>query len=116
MVDDVEEQREIPAAILLELGYRVTTAANGEEAVMLAARERVDLLLLDMILGEGMDGLDAYRAILVHAPGQRAIITSGFSETERIAEAMRLGVGQYIKKPYMIAKLGRAIREELEKS
>lgn len=116
VVDDVEEQREIAAAILLELGYRVTTAASGEEAVMLAARERFDLLLLDMILGEGMDGLAAYRAILVHAPGQRAIITSGFSETERIAEAMRLGVGQYIKKPYMIAKLGRAIREELEKS
>ena len=88
-------------------------SGSGEEAVRLAGRERFDLLLLDMILGEGMDGLDAYRSILVHAPGQRAIITSGFSETERIAEAMRLGVGQYIKKPYMIAKLGQAIREEL---
>ena len=113
VVDDVAEQREIVSTILKELGYRVTTAGSGEEAVRLAGRERFDLLLLDMILGEGMDGLDAYRSILVHAPGQRAIITSGFSETERIAEAMRLGVGQYIKKPYMIAKLGQAIREEL---
>jgi Response regulator containing CheY-like receiver, AAA-type ATPase, and DNA-binding domains len=91
----------------------VTTVASGEEAVRLVARQRFDLVLLDMILGEGMDGLNTYQSILVHAPGQRAIITSGFSETERIAQALQLGVGQYIKKPYMIAKLGRAIREEL---
>ncbi|ADW16246.1 integral membrane sensor hybrid histidine kinase [Desulfobulbus propionicus DSM 2032] len=113
VVDDIVEQREIASSILRELGYQVTTVASGEEAVRLVARQRFDLVLLDMILGEGMDGLDTYQSILVHAPGQRAIITSGFSETERIAQALQLGVGQYIKKPYMIAKLGRAIREEL---
>jgi C4-dicarboxylate-specific signal transduction histidine kinase/ActR/RegA family two-component response regulator len=116
VVDDVEEQREIAATILSELGYRVTVVDSGEEAVRLMRRQRFDLVLLDMILGEGMDGLDTYRQMLVHAPGQRAIITSGYSETDRIAEALQLGVGQYIKKPYMITKLGRAIREELAAS
>lgn len=83
---------------------------------MLAARERFDLLLLDMILGEAMDRAGR----LSHHPGPCAGAAGDHHqrlfETERIAEAMRLGVGQYIKKPYMIAKLGRAIREELERS
>jgi CheY-like chemotaxis protein len=113
VVDDIPEQREIASTILSELGYRVTTAASGAEAVHLAGEEKFDLLLLDMILGEGMDGLDTYRRIVALAPGQPAIITSGFSETDRIAEAIRIGVGQYIKKPYMINKLGQAIRDEL---
>ena len=115
VVDDVEEQREIATAILTELGYRVTTAGSGPEALALARHERFDLLLLDMILANGMDGLETYRQFIVHAPGQKAIITSGFSESERVIEAMRLGVGCYIKKPYTIAKLGRALREELAK-
>lgn len=116
VVDDVEEQREIASSILTELGYRVTTAGSGPEALALARRERFDLVLLDMILGNGMDGLETYRQFIGLAPGQKAIITSGFSESERVAGAMRLGVGCYIKKPYTIAKLGRALREELAKS
>jgi DNA-binding NtrC family response regulator len=60
-----------------------------------------------------MDGLDTYRSIIKKTPGQVAIITSGFSETDRIAEAIRLGVGQYIKKPYMIGRLAVAIHDEL---
>ncbi len=113
VIDDVDEQREIASTILTELGYKVATAGSGEEALELARQEPFDLLLLDMILGTGLDGLDTYRQFLVFAPGQKAIITSGFSETERITEALRLGVGQYVKKPYMIAKLGLAIRKEL---
>ncbi len=113
VVDDIAEQREIAASILMELGYQVTTAASGEEAVRLFAEQPFDLVLLDMILGEGMDGLDTYRQMIRQVPEQPAIITSGFSETDRIAEAIRLGVGQYIKKPYMIKKLGQALRDEL---
>lgn len=115
VVDDVEEQRQIASSILSELGYRVVLAASGEEAADLARTERFDLLLLDMILGPGMDGLDTYKRWLALHPGQKAVITSGFSETERIAEALRIGVGRYIKKPYTIAKLGEAIRKELDR-
>ncbi len=113
VVDDIPEQREIASGILRQLGYKVTTADSGEEAVRLASAEKFDLLLLDMILGTGMDGLDTYQRIQAMAPGQPAIITSGYSQTGRVAEAIRLGAGRYIKKPYMITTLGQAIREEL---
>ena len=75
----------------------------------------VDMLILDMIMAPGIDGLETYRRILEKNPGQLAIITSGFSETERVKDALRLGAGQYIKKPYTLEKIGVAVKKELEK-
>ena len=63
----------------------------------------------------GIDGLTTYKKILRLHPAQKAIITSGFSETDRVKEALRLGVGRYIKKPYTLEKIGIAVKEELEK-
>ena len=115
VVDDIKEQREIAFTILSELAYSVNIVSSGEEAIEYIKRNSVDLLVLDMIMEPGIDGLDTYKRILEVHPGQRAIIASGFSETERIKEAQRLGAGKYIKKPYTLEKIGLAIREELEK-
>ena len=76
---------------------------------------KVDLLVLDMIMDPGMDGLDTYRKILEIKPEQKAIIVSGFSETERVNEAQALGAGAYVKKPYVMEKLGMAVRKELDR-
>jgi len=62
----------------------------------------------------GMDGLDTYRKILEIQPQQKAIIVSGFSETERVSRAQELGAGAYIKKPYVLESLGLAVRKELD--
>lgn len=91
----------------------MTTAPNGEAALALLRKTRFDLLVLDMIMDPGMDGLDTYKAVVALHPGQRAIIASGFSETERVREAMRLGAGPYIKKPYTWINLGQAVRTAL---
>ena len=115
MVDDVKEQRKIASSILSELGYSVTVASSGEEAVEYLQKESVDLLLLDMIMDPGMDGLDTYKQVLKLHPRQKAIISSGFSETKRVKEAQELGGGQYIKKPYALENIGIAVRSELDK-
>ena len=115
VVDDVEEQREIASAVLKKLGYSVTTVSSGEEAVEYMKGNSADLLILDMIMDPGIDGLETYRRILELCPGQKAIIASGFSETDRVKEAQRLGAGKYIKKPYTLEKIGIAVKEELEK-
>ena len=115
VVDDVQQQREIAAAILTQLGYTVRTVASGEEAVDDMQNQCADLLVLDMIMESGIDGLETYRRIMCHRPGQKAIITSGYSETSRVSEAQRLGAGQYLKKPYTIANLGIAVKEELKR-
>ncbi|GAB6908623.1 putative Histidine kinase [Desulfosarcina cetonica] len=113
VVDDIDAQRQIASDLLTQLGYRVTTAPNGEAALALLRKTRFDLLVLDMIMDPGMDGLDTYKAVVALHPGQRAIIASGFSETERVREAMRLGAGPYIKKPYTWINLGQAVRTAL---
>jgi YesN/AraC family two-component response regulator len=64
----------------------------------------------------GMDGLETYEKILEIKVRQRAIIVSGFSETDRVRRAMGLGVGAYLRKPYSLNDLARAVRSELNKS
>jgi len=116
VVDDVAQQRDIASVLLTKLGYSVKVAASGEEAVEYMKENSTDLLVLDMIMAPGIDGLDTYIKILELHPGQKAIITSGFSETDRVKEAQRLGAGQYIKKPYTLEKIGLAVKAELGKS
>lgn len=113
IIDDIQEQREIASRILIKLGYEAVTMASGEKALEYLKSEKVDLVLLDMIMDPGMDGLETYREIVKIYPLQRAVIASGFSETERVRETQKLGAGRYIKKPYTLEGIGLAIKEEL---
>ena len=115
VIDDVEEQRKIASGMLEELGYSVVSVSSGEEAVEYLTTNKIDLLILDMIMDPGMDGLDTYKKILEIHPEQKAIIASGFSETDRAKELQNLGAGAYIKKPFLLEKIGIAVKEELEK-
>ena len=115
VVDDLKEQRELVSAMLKKLGYTVAAASSGEEAVAYLQTNSSDLLVLDMIMAPGMDGLDTYRQVLKLHPRQKAIIASGYSETDRIKEAQKLGAGQYIKKPYTLEKIGIAVKNEFKK-
>jgi signal transduction histidine kinase/ActR/RegA family two-component response regulator len=116
VVDDIPEQRRIAALMLEKLGYQVHTVESGEQAVEFLKDKSVDILILDMIMDPGIDGCETYRRILMRHPGQRAVIASGYAESERIYEAQRLGAGPYIKKPYTLGKIGRAVRAELDRS
>ena len=73
----------------------------------------MDLVLLDMILEEDMDGLDTYKEIIKINPGQKTLIVSGYSESDRVKEAERLGVNGFIQKPYKIEEIGLTIQEIL---
>ena len=115
VVDDVKEQRNIASSILSMLGYTVATKANGEEALEFIKNQPADLVILDMVMSAGMDGLDIYKKILELRPEQKVIIISGFSETDRIKAALELGAGTYIKKPYLMETIAYAVREALDK-
>jgi len=115
VVDDVKEQREIATKILKKLDYSVSTVSSGEEAVDYLKDNSVDLLILDMIMDPGIDGYETYKRIIEFHPGQKALIASGFSETDRVKEAQRLGAGAYVKKPFLLEKIGVAVRDELNR-
>jgi DNA-binding NarL/FixJ family response regulator len=63
----------------------------------------------------GIDGCETYRQIVKLHPHQKALIASGYSESERVREAQRLGAGTYVKKPYTLEKIAMAVREELDR-
>jgi PAS domain S-box-containing protein len=115
VVDDEASQREISCRMLEVLGYRPQAVSSGEEAVAYLETGAVDLVLLDMIMDPGMNGRATYEQIVKLHPGQKAIIISGFAETDEVLEAQRLGAGQFLKKPVTLGKLGLAVKEELEK-
>jgi signal transduction histidine kinase/CheY-like chemotaxis protein len=115
VIDDVPEQREVACRILETMGYSVHAVGSGEEAVEYLKQVSADLLLLDMLMEPGMDGLETYRRIIEIHPGQKALMVTGFSETSRVKEALKLGAGGYVKKPYLLDQIGRAVRAELDR-
>jgi two-component system cell cycle sensor histidine kinase/response regulator CckA len=62
-----------------------------------------------------MDGLETYRRVLDIHPGQKALIVSGFSETDRVREAQTLGAGAYVRKPYIMERIALAVRKERDR-
>jgi len=114
VIDDLYNQRVIAKNILEKLGYSVNTVASGEDAIDYIKKNPQDIIVLDMIMEPGIDGLETYREILKFYPNQKAIIASGFSENERVKETQEIGAGIYIKKPYTIENIGLAIKNELK--
>lgn len=120
LVDDDRLQIEVMGRLLRKLGYTVESARSGEEALRLmeagrATRELPDLVVLDMVMGSGMDGAQTFERMKALRPGQKSIIVSGYSESPRVDLAQSLGAGAYLRKPVTIEKLGRAVREELDR-
>jgi len=104
IVDDVKGQRDLAAKMLGKLNYSVASVSSGEEAVAYLKGRQIDLMVLDMIMDPGMDGLDTYKQVIEIHPQQKAIIVSGFSESDRVTAALALGAGAYVKKSPMSRK------------
>ncbi len=113
LVDDDAEQRSLGESILRIMGYRIEIAASGEEALAFLKTRTAELVLLDMIMEPGMDGLDTFQQILLTRPHQKVIIVSGYSETDRIKKALELGVRSYVKKPYGLEELSIVVQNVL---
>jgi len=114
VVDDEASQREIACQLLTSLGYQAQAAASGEEAVGCIQRQPFDLVLLDMIMRQGLDGRATYERILEVRPGQKAVIASGHVETEDVRAALNLGAGAFLRKPYRAGLLGITLRRVLD--
>ena len=115
IVDDDQVQREVSGNLLKKMGYEVVSRESGEKAVEYIRQNPVDLVILDMVMPGGMDGTDTYREMLNINPDQKALILSGYAETERVRQARHLGVGGFIRKPLTLKAISRAVRSELDR-
>jgi two-component system cell cycle sensor histidine kinase/response regulator CckA len=114
IIDDVKIQRDICTQFLTQLGYRVKSVPSGEDALCYLENRKVDLLVLDIVMNPGINGLETYKRILRLHPDQKAVIASGFTETKLVKEAQQLGAGPFLKKPYTLEQIGSVIKNMLQ--
>lgn len=116
VIDDLHSQRQLASRMLSALGYRVMTAANGEESMQMLTQPKsdFDLVIIDMQMGSGADGLDTYRMIQKQDPSLPCLLSSGYSETERVEIGLQEGVKAFVRKPYTQAVLGAAVDSALK--
>ncbi|MBU4011684.1 MAG: response regulator, partial [Proteobacteria bacterium] len=115
VVDDVKEQRDVASNLLGYLGYTINTVPSGEMAIEYLQNKTADIILLDMIMEPGIDGMETCDRILGNNPKQKIIICSGYSETAMVKQALKLGACGYVKKPYRIKEIAKAVRETLDR-
>lgn len=114
IVDDEAQLRDIASQILESLGYVVSSVSSGESAITFVKKEPVDLLMIDMLMEPGINGYQTYKKILEHNPTQKAIIVSGFSESDDVKATLKLGAGEFIKKPYSVNQLALTVKQILQ--
>jgi PAS domain S-box-containing protein len=111
VVDDEQQLRDIASRMLTSLGHTARTASSGEEAVFVLQREKFDVVLLDMVMDPGMNGRQTYEEIIKNDANQKALIVSGYSETEDVKQLLALGIGGFINKPFSLAELSLALQK-----
>ncbi|RKX20712.1 MAG: hypothetical protein DRP51_05320 [Candidatus Zixiibacteriota bacterium] len=115
VVDDDDVQRKVATELLKKLGYNVGTVESGEKAIEFLRENSPDLVILDMVMPGGIDGAETYQRILEISPNQKAIILSGFSESDRVLKAQKLGAGAFVRKPVTGQVIATAVRAELDR-
>ena len=115
VVDDNKIQRHILQTLLTTLNYEVETANNGEEAlhIMENSDKQFDLLILDVSMPPGMSGCATYKEALRINPNQKAIIASGYIDSDKVKSATDLGIKYFIHKPYSIQYIAEKVHKTL---
>jgi PAS domain S-box-containing protein len=114
VVDDEKIPREMAASMLESIGHRVLRAAGGKQALRVFEkyRDKVDLVLLDVMMPK-MDGNETFLRLLEIAPDIRVLFSSGYLEEMVLPESTRGRARGFLKKPFTVEELARAIRAAL---
>ena len=114
VIDDMQDQRELTEAVLKRLNYQVITCASGQIALEALKTQDVDLVLIDMVMDEGWDGLKTYQELAKLKPKLKTLLVSGFAETDQVMKAQELGAGPFQRKPFTIEALGQKLLDVLK--
>ncbi len=114
IVDDEIDVLELCERILRVKGYQVTKAHNGYQAIELATQTRFDLLLTDIKM-PGMSGLDIARALKRNDPGVVCIAMTGYGTIDMVLDAIKLGIDEFILKPFTPEELSLTVLKATEK-
>ena len=118
VVDDELHILEVVRDYLKQAGYRVLTARDGQTALTLTRHEHPDLIILDLMLPGGLDGLDVCRSIR-QDPGLAGVpiimLTARIEETDRLI-GLELGADDYVTKPFSPREVVARVRAVLRRA
>jgi len=115
IVDDEADIRAFISEVLISHGYRVLLAANGDQAVEMYGKNRrgIAVVILDMVM-PGMSGEEAFLKMKEIDPRIRVLLSTGFSQGDRVNGILNKGVAGFIQKPYDFNQLLAKLREILD--
>jgi CheY-like chemotaxis protein len=106
LVDDDSAVREVTAAMLGDIGYRVSEANSGEAALDLIERGRFDLAIIDYAM-PGMSGAELARRVNARAPRMPVLFVTGFAERDALAG---ISDRQIVRKPFVAGELAEKVQ------
>jgi len=111
VVDDDSDVRELVTTFLSDLGYEVSEAARGEDAVTTFSDFKPDMIIVDFVM-QGINGAAVALAARQRFPGIPILFISGFADTEALKSAV--GNAPLLHKPFRPAELAAAVRSILD--
>ena len=118
VVDDDDHQVQVLVNLLQTLGYQAKGVTSGTDALRQFRQKALhfDLVMLDMIMENGLDGLATFIKLRQIAADQRVILMSGFTKASNLVrKAQQLGAGPYLHKPLTIERIANAVRKVLDR-
>jgi putative two-component system response regulator len=115
VIDDDEIFLATIERVLKKHGYDVKTAANGFQALEIVRAEHFDLIISDVRM-PGMDGIETLKSVQTQSPATRKIVVTGFASDSAPVQAIKLGVDDYLNKPFEMHEFLEAVRRSLSRS
>lgn len=109
LIDDDDEFREIVARRFARRGISVVEASSGESALAAVEQQTFDVVLTDRSL-HGLDALELIPEMKRIQPSVRILVLSGYANPESAAQALAMGVSEYLTKPCSLADMERAVQ------
>ena len=110
VADDEDPVRRICQRILTPLGYSLQIASDSEAALALAEQQPFDLLLTDLRMPGEMTGLELAKKVRQRLPAIKVIIMTAFPSVDSAVDSMRLGLADYLVKPFDASELIRRVK------
>ncbi|MCA1854974.1 PAS domain S-box protein [Massilia oculi] len=110
IVEDEPDLLDVASALFISMGYDVATAASGQEAKNVLASRDVDILFTDIVMPEGVNGIELAEYTRAHYPGVKLMLASGYPPPKLGLEGAQLGNYTFVSKPYRLSDLARGLR------
>ena len=110
IVEDEPDLMDVASALYISMGYEVLTASSGQEALALLGSRHIDILFTDVIMPNGMNGVELATYTRKHYPEVKVILASGYPLPALKVEHNNLNEFAFVNKPYRLSDLARALR------